>query len=392
VVEGVPRVFGELGPLPVLPPDAPAQRRIASAARAVRFERGFISVNERERQPFGATIFTLTVLVPCIVASYCPASKHRSCTPAAPGQENGTSAMTFFNELASIAERVEAALEELLKGELVIGVPPRLVSAMRHAVLGGGKRLRPFLVVESAKLFDIDVEKALVPALAVELIHGYSLVHDDLPAMDNDVTRRGRPTVWAEFDEWTAILVGDGLQSLAFEMLAAEREAIEPDIRLRLVRALSAASGVRGMVGGQALDLAAEKLGRAPVTKVEDIHHLQIMKTGELIEFSCVAGAILAGASQELHAALRSYGRHIGYAFQIADDILDAEGDAVTVGKAVAKDAEAGKATLVSLMGIEVARAALGDTVSKANAALAPFGARAETLRAAAQFVAERDR
>lgn len=300
--------------------------------------------------------------------------------------------MTFSHELARTAERVEAALEELLKGELAIGVLPRLVSAMRHAVLGGGKRLRPFLVVESARLFGIDFDKALVPALAVELIHGYSLVHDDLPAMDNDVTRRGRPSVWAEFDEWTAILAGDGLQSLAFEVLSAEREAIEPDIRLKLVRALSAASGVRGMVGGQALDLDAEKLGRPSATKPEDIHRLQIMKTGKLIEFSCAAGAILAGASQELHDALRSYGRHLGHAFQIADDLLDAEGDAVTVGKAVAKDAEAGKATLVSLMGIEAAKAALRDTVAKANAALAPFGAGAETLRAAAHFVAERDR
>lgn len=300
--------------------------------------------------------------------------------------------MSFSQHLARSAERFEAELKALLSGEPVSGVPQRLVSAMRHAVLGGGKRLRPFLVVESAGLFDIPFEEALAPALAVELIHGYSLVHDDLPAMDNDALRRGRPTVWAQFDEWTAILAGDGLQTLAFEVLARDGAIIDEGVRSRLVLALSMASGVRGMVGGQALDLEAEKLGDRALTSAQHVRHLQAMKTGALIRFSCEAGALLAGASRELHAALQTYGSHLGYAFQIADDLLDAEGDETTVGKAVAKDAAAGKATLVSLTGVEAAKAELRRTVDEAKTALAPFAGRAAILSAAADFVAERDR
>ncbi len=305
--------------------------------------------------------------------------------------------MNFADSLGHTEELVEEELARLLESEFVTGASERLVAAMRHAILGGGKRLRPFLVLESAHLFEVSRERALPTAIAVELIHGYSLVHDDLPSMDNDEVRRGRPTVWSEFDDWTAILAGDGLQALAFEILVASSKDDAHSghghgVRSSLVAGLAEASGVRGMVGGQALDLEADKLGTPSPPDSAYICRLQAMKTGALIRFSCEAGAILAQAGQGEQSALRAFGTKIGLAFQIADDLLDVEGNEATVGKAVAKDAAAGKATLVSLIGLEEARGELSRAVQEAKLALAPFGGRAETLLQAADFVAERDR
>mgnify|MGYP001814370459 FL=1 len=299
--------------------------------------------------------------------------------------------MQFEDRLTETARRIEGELQRLLSGEKVAEAPVQLVQAMRHAVLGGGKRLRPFLVLESAALFDVPTDRALPAALAVELIHGYSLVHDDLPAMDNDTMRRGRPTVWTEYNEWTAILAGDALQALAFEFLADCASGLPPAVSVALTVELSRASGVNGMVGGQALDLEADKLGRPENPDAGHVSRLQAMKTGALIRFSCEAGAIIATADPTTRTALSEFGRHLGYAFQIADDLLDAEGDEQRVGKALAKDAAAGKATLVSLLGLEAAKAELRNTVENAKAALLPFGAKAKTLVSAAEFVAYRD-
>lgn len=272
------------------------------------------------------------------------------------------------------------------------GLPKRLGMAMEHAVLGGGKRFRPFLVIESAALFGLTPEAAADAAASLECLHCYSLAHDDLPSMDNDDLRRGRPTVHKAYDEWTAILAGDGLLTLAFEILARPETHPDPAVRSALVLALAKAAGSGGMVGGQALDLEADKLGHPPEPTAEHIRRLQAMKTAALITYAVEAGAILGGASAAEFAALKVYGDNLGYAFQIADDLLDAEGDAVTVGKAVGKDSKAGKATLVSLLGIAAARAELKRTETAAISALAPFGARAATLVSAARFVVERRR
>lgn len=301
--------------------------------------------------------------------------------------------MNFAVQLRRNGELVESKLQELLSGDLMQGVPERLVAAMRHAALGGGKRLRPCLVIESAALFEITADHAVTCAAAVELVHCYSLVHDDLPAMDNDRLRRGKPTVWAAFDEWTAILAGDALQALAFEVLAetAESGLYDAGCVVALTRELAAAAGAGGMAGGQAMDLEAGKRGLSAALDIEHVVKLQALKTGRLIRFSCEAGAILAGKGGDDRACLQQFGEHLGLAFQIADDLLDAEGDAERVGKAVAKDAGAGKATLVSLIGIEAARRELDHALEQAQHALQPFGSRAEILTRLANFVANRD-
>ena len=272
------------------------------------------------------------------------------------------------------------------RGSQSEGVPVRLTAAMRHAVLGGGKRLRPFLVLESARLCGVKDEEAVNAAAALECVHCYSLVHDDLPAMDDDDLRRGRPTVHKAFDEATAILAGDTLLTLAFEILADPGTHHDPAVRSELALGLARSSGGAGMAGGQMLDLEApgQTLGEAEILR------LQSMKTGALIRFSCEAGAILAQTDERRRHALLDYGRALGLAFQLADDLLDVEGDAALVGKAVAKDSEAGKATLVSLIGVDEARNRLGEMIGVASDALAPFGADAATLIAAAHFVAER--
>ncbi len=281
----------------------------------------------------------------------------------------------FQERLAQDAARVRAHLTGAIAGE------DALAQAMRYAV-AGGKGLRGFLVLESARLFDVEAARALPAAAAVEAVHAYSLVHDDLPAMDDDDLRRGQPTVHVKWDEATAILVGDALQALAFELLC---DAALGAARPGLIRALAQAAGAQGMVGGQMRDIAAET-APAPLTLAQ-ITRLQAMKTGALIRWSAEAGARLAGADP---APLSAYADALGLAFQIADDVLDVEGDAATAGKRVGKDAEAGKATFVSLLGLDGAKARARALVDEAIAALAPFGARAATLQAAALFVIDR--
>ena len=303
--------------------------------------------------------------------------------------------MMFPQRLDHIARLIEARLETNLaqKSQAVEadgGTSERLFQAVHHAALGGGKRFRPFLTVESAALFGMAPEASLTAAAAIECLHCYSLVHDDLPAMDNDALRRGRPTVWKAFDEWTAILAGDGLLTIAFEMLARPEAHADAAVRLELISGLAVAGGLNGMVGGQALDLEAEKLGQPASPSLSHVHRLQGMKTGALITFACEAGAILGGAGRGERQAIRDYGVALGLAFQIADDLLDAEGDEATVGKAVAKDAAAGKATLVSLMGLDAARAELARVEQAAVDAVSLFGPRAAMLVDAARFVARR--
>jgi farnesyl diphosphate synthase len=264
---------------------------------------------------------------------------------------------------------------------------------MRYSSLSGGKRIRPLLVVASGNLFGVPRRRSLMAGAALELIHCYSLVHDDLPAMDNDDMRRGRPTTHKAFDEATAILAGDGLLTLAFDV--ATRPAVHPEaeVRVNLVGALARAAGVDGMVGGQLLDLDAEGRfadGKPRPLDETAIGALQAMKTGALLQFACAAGAILGKASAAERDALDRYGASIGKAFQISDDLLDVEGDSATLGKAAGKDAAAGKATLVGILGVETAKARLKDLVSEAGAALASFGERARTLVETAKFIAER--
>lgn len=301
---------------------------------------------------------------------------------------NGThNSENFSGRLKSCATLIETRLDYWLANSEQHGfVPERLTQAMRHAVLGGGKRLRPFLVLESARICGLPDEAALNTAAALECIHCYSLAHDDLPAMDDDDLRRGRPTVHKAFDEATAILAGDALLTLAFEILADPATHPDPAIRSALALTLARASGRAGMAGGQMLDL------MAPGAKASeaDVLRLQAMKTGALILFACEAGAILADAGAAQRRALREYGTALGLAFQLADDLLDVDGDAAVVGKAVAKDKDAGKATLVGLIGVDAARARLAGFQGQALDALAPFGAAANMLAAAADFVANR--
>ena len=296
--------------------------------------------------------------------------------------------MSFNARLAQAQQSVEARLGRWLDDA---ATPRRLVDAMQHAALGGGKRVRPFLVLEAARLFDVDHDAALDIAAALECVHCYSLVHDDMPAMDNDLLRRGKPTVWAAYDEWTAILAGDALLTLAFEIVAGSPHKLSAATRVELTLALSRASGRAGMAGGQCIDLEADKLGVPAHLTLEHIRHLQALKTGALITFACEAGAILGNATPAERQGLVTFGEKLGFAFQIADDLLDATGDEATVGKAVAKDAAAGKATLVSLMGIEAARTKLAQVEAEAIEALAIFGTKAATLREAAAFVSNRN-
>ena len=294
----------------------------------------------------------------------------------------------FVARLQSLADRTEAVLAREI--DSMPSVPPRLADAMRHGLLAGGKRFRPFLVVECAQLFGVAEATAMPAAAALECLHSYSLVHDDLPAMDNDKLRRGKPTVWAEFDDWTAILVGDALLTLAFEIISRPVSGTAPEIQSKLVSRLAVASGAVGMVGGQYLDLSSDKRGEPAQPDDAYIRRMQGMKTGALLKFACEAGGILGGADESQLAALTDYGTHIGLAFQISDDLLDVEGDPEVVGKATGKDADAGKATLVGILGIEQARAELAAAEASALAAVAEFGERAEILKQAARFVSSR--
>ena len=300
----------------------------------------------------------------------------------------------FNARLSAVAAETESLLDRLLAPEPVSGEiarPERLLAAMRHAMLGGGKRLRPFLLVETAALFGASRDGALLAGCALECVHGYSLVHDDLPAMDDDDLRRGRPTVHKAFDEATAILAGDALLTIAVDCMSRADVHADANVRIALVSALARAAGLGRMAGGQMIDLAAEgRFEKKRALGVHEIATLQAMKTGALIGFACRAGAILGQADAAARNAIDRYGAAIGQAFQIADDLLDVEGDATTLGKAAGKDAAAGKATLVAALGPAGARARLSTLVAEADAALAPFRAKADTLRAAARFIAER--
>ena len=294
----------------------------------------------------------------------------------------------FEAALRREADRVEAALAALLPAEGGGRGEAELRAAMRYATLGGGKRLRAFLCVETGRLFGAPEEGTLRAAAAVECLHAYSLVHDDMPCMDDDDLRRGRPTVHKAWDEATAVLCGDALQTLAFEILADPATHADGAVRAALCLRLAQASGAAGMVGGQALDLGAEASG-APLG-AEGVRRLQALKTGALIEVSAEMGAILGGAGADAIGRVRAYARALGEAFQIADDLLDVTGTEAETGKRVGKDAGAGKATFVDILGIEGARRRAEELVAEAAAALAPHGAAAGLLVAAAEFVVTR--
>ncbi|MBV9828999.1 MAG: polyprenyl synthetase family protein [Alphaproteobacteria bacterium] len=291
----------------------------------------------------------------------------------------------------SLTEASARAIEltDALIGRL-LEVPPdleaRVYEAMRYSALAPGKRLRPLLVLAGSTLFGVSRTSALQVAAAIEMVHAYSLIHDDLPAMDNSDLRRGRATCHKEFDEATAILAGDGLLTMAFEVLAQSDTHGDPNVRCELVSALAGAAGAAGMVGGQMIDLIAE----TQTLDIGAITRLQRMKTGALIAFACEAGAILAKATHELRIALRGYAHNLGLAFQIADDLLDVEGSAEQTGKPVGADAAAGKATFVSILGVERARDQAELLIRQAIMHLDVFEERAELLRQVARFVITR--
>jgi farnesyl diphosphate synthase len=297
-----------------------------------------------------------------------------------------TSKPGFAEVLSTAASRTERMLEACLPPEAGDRGEAELAAAMRYAVLGGGKRLRAFLTLEVAALFGADASAAERAAAAVECLHAYSLVHDDMPCMDDDDLRRGKPTVHKAWDEATAVLAGDALQTLAFEILTDPATHVDGNVRVAL--RLAQASGHAGMVGGQAIDLAAES-AKTPLGPAE-VKKLQALKTGALIEFAAEAGAIVAQASADDVARIRAYARALGEAFQIADDLLDVTGSEAEVGKRVGKDSGAGKATFVDILGIDGARARAVELVAEAAAQVAPYGAGAARLAEAAHFVVER--
>jgi len=300
-------------------------------------------------------------------------------------------ALDFAKRLDKTAEETEALLGQLLADKLEtdeITRPKRLMDAMRYSTLGGGKRLRPFLVVESAAVFGVPRDSALLVGAALECIHCYSLIHDDLPAMDNSDLRRGRPTLHKKTDDATAILAGDALLTLAFDIVTRDEIHRDPTVRLLLTRALARASGIGGMVGGQILDLAGE--GRFGDREPVDVARLQQMKTGALLRYGCISGALLGQASPQEYQALDDYGKALGEAFQIADDLLDVEGDAAALGKPAGADAALGKTTFVTQLGIEGAKQRVRDLLARGDSALSIFGAKGDVLRATSRFVAER--
>jgi farnesyl diphosphate synthase len=287
--------------------------------------------------------------------------------------------------LADTARLTDQVISHLL--EVPAGPEARVFEAMRYSALAPGKRLRPFLVLASARLFSVHRRSALQVAAAIEMVHAYSLVHDDLPAMDDSDLRRGRPTCHKRFDEATAVLAGDGLLTHAFGTLADPDTHGDPMVRCELVAALAAAAGGHGMVGGQMFDLLAEHDSSLDIGAIT---RLQRLKTGAIIAFACEAGAILGKAAPELRTALRGYAHDLGLAFQIADDLLDVEGTAEETGKPVGSDAVAGKATFVSILGVDRAREQASHLVRQAIAHLDLFEEKAELLRQAARFVVER--
>ncbi|MGX7895378.1 polyprenyl synthetase family protein [Tsuneonella sp. HG222] len=285
-----------------------------------------------------------------------------------------------------IQGEVDAAFDQLLP--VPADARARLIEAMRYAAIGGGKRVRPLLLTATADMYRVSRQCSVLAACAVEAIHAYSLIHDDLPCMDNDALRHGKPTVHKAFDEATAVLAGDSLHALAFEVLAMPETASDPYVRAELVGALAGASGASGMAGGQMMDIVAE-------SQTFDLHtvtRLQQLKTGALLAAAVEMGAVLGRVPEEGRAHLRAYARDIGLAFQIADDLLDASGDEAKAGKALRKDADAGKATFLSLMGEEKARDQAAALAEQAVGHLAQHGEEADLLRALARFIVERDR
>lgn len=287
--------------------------------------------------------------------------------------------------MTEAARTVEAVMDELLPRPA--GLHARVLEAMRYAVFAGGKRLRPFLVLQSANLFGAAETGALRAAAALEMVHTYSLVHDDLPCMDDDDLRRGRPTAHKAFDEATAVLAGDGLLTLAFEVLAHRSTHASAEVRCQLVGRLAEAAGSHGMIGGQMIDMQAPFRALGP----EDVILLQRLKTGALFEFACEAGAILGEADAAARQEMRRYAKDLGLAFQIADDLLDVMGTTEKLGKTAGKDAEQGKATLVSVYGVEGARAEAARLVESATAALSGHGNEAALLRELPGFILSRD-
>jgi farnesyl diphosphate synthase len=313
--------------------------------------------------------------------------------PALPAHQTPELPLDFEARLSAFARLIDRVLERFLADAVRPGEidrPARLMEAMRHAVLAGGKRFRPFLTVEGARMLGRDDAGVLHAAAGIELLHCYSLIHDDLPAMDDDDLRRGKATVHRAFDEATAILAGDALQALAFELMADPANRSSAPVRAELVLGLARASGLGGMVGGQMLDLAAEGRYGAAILAEGEIRRLQAMKTGALLAFSVEAGAILAGADAETRSQLAAFGRALGAAFQVADDLLDREATAEATGKRTGKDAAKGKATLVDLLGIEGARQECDRLVAEALSAVGRFGPEANVLRDAARFTAGR--
>ena len=295
----------------------------------------------------------------------------------------------FASQLSACARDIAGLLESLLSANLLPGEaarPQRLIEAMRYGVLNGGKRLRPFLLVETARMLGTTGVGVMRAAAALECVHCYSLIHDDLPAMDDDDLRRGQPTVHKAFDEATAILAGDALLTLAFDILADEATHKDPAIRAALILSLARASGIGGMAGGQMLDIEGEASNR----DVGEILLMQSMKTGALIRHACEAGAIVCGADHETRMRLARFGQIIGQAFQLADDILDETASTQAMGKQTAKDRGQGKATLVSLLGLDESRKKASSLLREATALLEPFGARASLLVEAARFTVER--
>lgn len=290
----------------------------------------------------------------------------------------------FESELITVASRVDALLDSILPQP--VGPEAELLDAMRYASLGGGKRIRPFLVVQSGSIFGMDEETMLRIAAAVECVHTYSLVHDDLPCMDDDDMRHGKPSTHLEYDEATAVLVGDALLTFAFEILSDVNAHPDPFVRCDLVARLAASTGFHGMVGGQMIDMAAEE----GELEIAAITRMQRMKTGALIAFAAESGAVAARASHAAIQALNGYAHDLGLAFQITDDILDIEGDSEALGKSVGKDENAGKATFVSIMGLERARTQAGLLAAQAVAHLDLFDEKADLLRALATFAVER--
>jgi len=316
------------------------------------------------------------------MSDYQPANRPSGNRPHGAGLDGDPSQLS--GAIAAAARLVDSALEALLP--VPAGRQARVQEAMRYAVMGGGKRLRPFLVLSSAHLFGVQDERALRVAAAIECLHTYSLVHDDLPCMDDDDLRRGRPTTHIAFDEMTAVLAGDALLTFAFEILADSRTHPDAGVRTGLIARLAEASGHNGMIGGQIVDMLADSS-----FAVEDVIALQRLKTGQLFEFSCEAGPILANASAGERSRLKSYAEEMGVVFQITDDLLDVTSTAEKTGKAVGKDADMGKQTLVTLLGVAGARAEAERRAAKAVEALGPHALRSPELSGLPFFLLDRD-